>query len=1248
MSKQTSTGEFNFHQGDDHFFFKRNVQAFQYYQKAVIQSYPPAYLRLACMYLNGQGLDKSLDQSIIWQEKVKDNIQWFQIRANSDDAEVQYLLGLCYQTGVGIEKDEKQAVVWYRKSAEQGNIWGQRSLADCYLNGKGVAKDEKQSVVWIRKLAEQGNIVGQCWLGDQYRNGSGIERDQKEAITWYRKAAEQGYPDAQINLAVCYALGEGVSKDQKEAAIWYGKAAEQGDSDAQFNLGYCYALGEGVPKDQKEAAIWFRKSAEQGNPNAQFNLGNCYALGEGISQDLKEAMIWYHKAAEQGIPAAQVILGYYYAKGKGVPKDQEEAVIWYRAEQGQPDAQFNLGVCYAKGEGVEKDQKEAVTWYHKAAEQGNSDAQFILGNCYAKGEGVLKDQKEAAIWYRKAAIQGNPYAQTILSLCYATGIGVPRDHKEAAFWVQKVAEQGCTELLNSNSTLAQILSQTMIPLPKLSEIELKINQEEIEQQLLIQPSKSEMLPAFQSSQILAPSTNPAVKLIDQTKLNQLLQYVAEGEEDNAEELIKKDKNLLLHAGTVTDLSGREFKQITAFQYALWAMDWHMWTMIQKYLPKEAQAEQFQALESKGTMHGKHFNLQGLIGALQTYVDNYDNWSGTQCGEHWRKVVGAAQKELPVHVVNEYCRSDRPFEPCPSEWEAKLSRTRELEIWDSTQSKYVKGSWFIPSSSKDGLGLSYAFYRYRRRAVAVCRCLGGDWVSGGEAYSDLKALQSLWKTRTQQLESLKTQLLSTTNQDQELQTELKELKYETPVQPPKSTPPISQFIPQTILPPPKPQITPQQLALQDQLITACKQGDEKRVKSLLQQGAKPDIANAEGEQPLGAAVWGMCPDVVNTLLKQVGGVAPMTWHKCEQHNKKYYNNEVFIVPKFDPRTFGEWNDLLQKMDLNPFIRALHLKEVDEQWHDSDSSSWENLKEYVGSSELVGASIGSLGGFQHVTEKRFESFRVQIKKEIETAKQPTAELQHAQESDLKHQPLYQPQKSTSALPLVSQTISQTLIPPPKLKSSPEQLTLQDQLIAACKQGDAKTVIALLKRGAGPDIANAKGEHPLGAAVWGMCPDVVNALLKQAGGVAPMTWQECKQHNFKYYKEEFIVPKFAPQTYGEWYQLLLKIDLNPFIRAFHLKNVNEQWHNDDSSSWEHLKGSVGHEAEGFLYRMLYKPASVFDPGKSIERVWPPQSMSMTETGFVSFRTQIKRGIESAKQPTKQQSQTGSISESQTCLLM
>ena len=177
---------------------------------------------------------------------------------------------------------------------------------------------------------------------------------------------------------------------------------------------------------------------------------------------------------------------------------------------------------------------------------------------------------------------------------------------------------------------------------------------------------------------------------------------------------------------------------------------------------------------------------------------------------------------------------------------------------------------------------------------------------------------------------------------------------------------------------------------------------------------------------------------------------------------------------------------------------------------------------------------------------------------------------------------------------------------------QLLLQNKLIAVCKQGDDKAVKALLRQGAKPDMADAKGEQPLGAAVWGMCPDVVNALLEQAGGVAPMTWAECEKHNRERYKKVFIVPKFNPQTFGEWYQLLLDMDPNPFIRAYHLKKVDEQWHNSDSASWEKLNEAVTEKSH------------------DIGRPYLLSLGILTEQGYVGFRTQIKQGVETASRPT------------------
>ena len=237
------------------------------------------------------------------------------------------------------------------------------------------------------------------------------------------------------------------------------------------------------------------------------------------------------------------------------------------------------------------------------------------------------------------------------------------------------------------------------------------------------------------------------------------------------------------------------------------------------------------------------------------------------------------------------------------------------------------------------------------------------------------------------------------------TDLKRIptKYETPpVQAPKSTPPMSEIKDQRFIPEPRPKDSTEQSALQDQLITSCKQGDEKAVKALLQQGAKPDMANTKGEQPLGAAVWGMCTDVVNTLLKEAKGIAPMTWDKCEKHNLEHYQ-EVFIISRFHPRDYGEWYVLLnKKIESNLFIKNFHLKVANEQYRNDNTSNWDNWKNRVrtlGIDSLernIFISMQKFGCFLdneisnivERTESGYAQFRKQIKQDVETASRLTA--------------------------------------------------------------------------------------------------------------------------------------------------------------------------------------------------------------------------------------------------------------------
>ncbi len=341
--------------------------------------------------------------------KGETDLQKWQGLAEQGNAKAQFYLGLSYDNGEGIPKDDGQAVFWYRKAAERGVAEAQFNLGVMHYYGEGIPKDDGQAVFWYRKAAEQGVAEAQFNLGVMHYYGEGIPKDDGQAMFWYRKAAEQGVARAQFNLGNMYRTGRVVPKDDGQAMFWYRKAAEQGVARAQFNLGNMYRTGRVVPKDDGQAVLWYRKAAEQGDAKAQFNLGSMYRTGRGVPEDDRQAVFWYRKAAEQGVARAQGGLGFMYANGRGVPEDDRQAVFWYRkaAEQGDAAAQLRLGSMYANGRGVPEDDRQAVFWYRKAAEQGDAAAQYNLGVRYANGRGVPEDNVQAFAWFNLAAEQGD-------------------------------------------------------------------------------------------------------------------------------------------------------------------------------------------------------------------------------------------------------------------------------------------------------------------------------------------------------------------------------------------------------------------------------------------------------------------------------------------------------------------------------------------------------------------------------------------------------------------------------------------------------------------------------------------------------------------------------------------------------------------------------------------------------------------------------------------------------------------------
>jgi len=77
----------------------------------------------------------------------------------------QFILGLMYDNGRGVPKDDKEAIRWYRLAAQQGYAWAESKLGAMYGSGRGVPQNYGEAVKWFRLAAEQGDALGEFSLG---------------------------------------------------------------------------------------------------------------------------------------------------------------------------------------------------------------------------------------------------------------------------------------------------------------------------------------------------------------------------------------------------------------------------------------------------------------------------------------------------------------------------------------------------------------------------------------------------------------------------------------------------------------------------------------------------------------------------------------------------------------------------------------------------------------------------------------------------------------------------------------------------------------------------------------------------------------------------------------------------------------------------------------------------------------------------------------------------------------------------
>lgn len=170
------------------------------------------------MYLNGEGVPVN----------YKEALKWFKEAAKQNVVEAMFTLGIMYEQGIGINKDEDKAFHHYLKSAQGGYEDAQYRMGSIYLDGLlGVEKNISKAVEWFEKAAESHHIDSIYNLGYLYENGIGVERNGKKALYYYKRASLLGDYQAKLNIAHIYENGIDVEVDKKAASRWRELARQQ-------------------------------------------------------------------------------------------------------------------------------------------------------------------------------------------------------------------------------------------------------------------------------------------------------------------------------------------------------------------------------------------------------------------------------------------------------------------------------------------------------------------------------------------------------------------------------------------------------------------------------------------------------------------------------------------------------------------------------------------------------------------------------------------------------------------------------------------------------------------------------------------------------------------------------------------------------------------------------------------------------------------------------------------------------------
>lgn len=330
----------------------------------------------------------------------------FKYLADEGYAPAYSFLGVSYQDGLGVAKDEDLMVENYEKAIDNGETWIAYNLADYYY---GKRKYDKALELYTLCSGSDNAFRSDAYymIGQINEQGRGIPVNLTKAIQCYKKSVEYA-TELESNARLALIRLDQQVEDPNDyvpitKSLLVGMTPQE-----MYEKGYEYEHGlnnrvVSLPK----AYGYYKAAADKNYPQSFAKMGEIYISDFYPFKDLSKSNKYYEKAykvfkqREDYDADACYQLGMMFKNGHGVNKDMTQAMSYFKTAtaKGNTEANYELGLLYQE----ELEPVDAFDCFMKAAEKGLAKAMFEVAKAYETGMGTGRNRKQAILWYTKCS-----------------------------------------------------------------------------------------------------------------------------------------------------------------------------------------------------------------------------------------------------------------------------------------------------------------------------------------------------------------------------------------------------------------------------------------------------------------------------------------------------------------------------------------------------------------------------------------------------------------------------------------------------------------------------------------------------------------------------------------------------------------------------------------------------------------------------------------------------------------------------